>query len=69
MSNGYALASHSGLLEISGKLQAANEGQLDELRQLLRVGIQQETQVTLGDSGQGVSQVFCSALPVACQKH
>ncbi len=69
MSNGYALASHSGLHEISDKLQVASEGQRDELRQLLRVGIQHETQVTLGDSGHTVSQVYCSALPVAYTNH
>jgi hypothetical protein len=69
MSNGYALASRAGLLEISNKLQVASQGQRDELRQLLRVGIQQNTEVTLGKSRHTVSQVYCSALPVAYTNH
>jgi hypothetical protein len=65
MKNGYALASYSGLIEISHRLQTASETELDELRQLLRVGIQWNTQVTLNDCEQQVSQAYCSALPVA----
>ncbi|MFK8186471.1 MAG: hypothetical protein AB8B99_24095 [Phormidesmis sp.] len=65
MQNGYALASHSGLEEISNRLRAASELERDELRQLLRLGIQWKTQVTLRDCNHRVSQVYCSALPVA----
>ena len=65
MKNGYALASHNGLTEISGRLQTANEQKRDELRLLLRIGIQWQTQVTLQDCQHKVSQVYCSALPVA----
>jgi hypothetical protein len=65
MRNGYALASHSGLVEISRRLRAANKSELDGLRQLLRIGIQWNTQVTLKDSKHMVSQAYCSALPVA----
>jgi hypothetical protein len=65
MRNGYALASASGLMEISNRLRASSERDLDELRKLLRVGIQMDTQVTLMDSTHKVSQVYCSALPVA----
>jgi hypothetical protein len=65
MKNGYALASHKGLMEIQQRLQAATENELDELRQLLRIGIQWNTQVTLKDCQHQVSQVYCSALPVA----
>lgn len=64
MRNGYALASRSGLIEISNRLRASNENQLDELRKLLRVGIQWNTQVTLTDCEHNVSQAYCSALPV-----
>jgi hypothetical protein len=69
MRNGYALASYSGLVEISRQLRAANESELDGLRQLLRIGIQWNTQVTLKDSKHTVSQAYCSALPVAYSNH
>lgn len=65
MKNGYALPSNSGLLEISNRLRASSESELDRLRQLLRIGIQWNTQVTLGNSKHTVSQAYCSALPVA----
>src|SRR5207248_7035237 len=51
MRNGYALASHSGLVEISNRLRASSEKELDGLRQLLRIGIQWNTQVTLNEPG------------------
>lgn len=69
MRNGYALASRSGLFAISSRLRAANESESDELRKLLRIGIQWNTQVTLEDSTHNVSQVYCSALPVAYSNH
>jgi hypothetical protein len=47
MRNGYALATHSGLVEISNRLRASNEDEIDELRHLLRIGMQWNTQVTL----------------------
>jgi hypothetical protein len=69
MRNGYALPSHSGLVEISNRLRASSESELDGLRQLLRIGIQWNTQVTLNDSKHTVSQAYCSALPVAYSHH
>jgi len=69
MRNGYALASQSGLVEISNRLRASSESELDELRKLLRIGIQWDTQVTLNDSQHTVSQAYCSALPVAYSRH
>jgi len=69
MRNGYALASESGLVEIAHRLQAASESELDTLRQLLRIGIQWNTQVTLNNSSHTVSQAYCSALPVAYSPH
>ena len=65
MKNGYALASQQGLTAISQRLKASNEQEKDEFRQLLRIGIQWQTQVTLEDCQHQVSQVYCSALPVA----
>jgi hypothetical protein len=69
MRNGYALASGSGLMEISNRLRAASEDERDELRALLRIGIQWSTQVTLKDCTHRVSQAYCSALPVAYSNH
>ncbi|MGX9728967.1 MAG: hypothetical protein ACTFAK_17125 [Candidatus Electronema sp. VV] len=69
MRNGYALPSEQGLLEIADKLQASDEEELDALRQLLRIGIQWDTQVTLDKCSHLVSQVYCSALPVAYTNH
>lgn len=69
MRNGYALASQSGLREIAHRLQGSSESELDGLRQLLRIGIQWNTQVTLNDSKHTVSQAYCSALPVAYSHH
>jgi hypothetical protein len=65
MRNGYALATARGLKEISSRLRASKENELDEFRKLLRVGIQLDTQVTIQDSKHKISQVYCSALPVA----
>ncbi|HYV83151.1 MAG TPA: hypothetical protein VE931_06545 [Pyrinomonadaceae bacterium] len=69
MRNGYALCTQSGLVEIAQRLQASSESELDRLRQLLRIGIQWNTQVTLNDSTHTVSQAYCSALPVAYSRH
>jgi hypothetical protein len=69
MKNGYALATERGLIEISERLQAANEAERDALRQLLRIGIQWDTQVTLNKAVHTVSQAYCSALPVAYSPH
>lgn len=69
MANGYSLPSADGLKEVHRKLTTSDPTSLDELRQALRVGVQWETQVTLGDASHNVSQVYCSALPVAYAGH
>ena len=69
MRNGYALASQSGLVEIAQRLQVSSGNEVDRLRQLLRIGIQWSTQVTLNDCNHTVSQAYCSALPVAYSSH
>ncbi len=69
MRNGYALASENGLAEISKRLELSSDSDLDELRQLLRIGIQWNTEVTIADSKHTVSQAYCSALPVAYSHH
>ena len=65
MKNGYALPSAEGLQEIDSKLSSMSESQLDDLRGMLKVGLQWDTQVTLRDCEHLVTQAYCSALPVA----
>ena len=69
MRNGYALASESGLIEISKLLRASTDSERDGLRELLRIGIQWNTQVTINDCQHVVSQAYCSAMPVAYSHH
>ena len=69
MKNGYALATENGLAEISKRLETFSDSDLDELRQLLRIGIQWNTEVTIADSKHTVSQAYSSALPVAYSHH
>lgn len=69
MRNGYALASHRALVEIADRLSKSNESELDRLRQLLRIGIQWNTQVTIDNCQHTVSQAYCSALSVAYSPH
>ena len=66
MTNGYALCTEMGLARIDRRLMAIDASKVDELRDLLRVGVHSGVQVT--DTQHGdlvVSQTFCSALPVA----
>ena len=69
MKNGYALASKSGLETISKTLSDSNESEVDELRQLLRIGLQHDTEVTISTSRHKVSQAYCSALPIAYSQY
>ncbi len=73
MQNGYVMATEIGLAEIAERLQGLNDRELDPFRQLLRIGIQWDTQVTLNHDHQDnqhlVSQVYCSALPIAYSQH
>ena len=69
MQNGYALASEDGLAEISDRLESSGNAERDALRQSLRIGVQWDTEVTLGDAGHLVTQVYSSAVPVAYSTH
>ena len=69
MQNGYAMATASGLEEISSKLNTMSKHERDALRKKLRIGIQWDTQVTLHDCKHLVTQVYASALPVAYSRH
>lgn len=65
MINGYAFVNKEGLIRISDYIETLNKNQYKALKRKLRVGIQWNTQVTIDDSDNIVSQIYCSALPVA----
>ncbi|MCC9642893.1 hypothetical protein LOC71_11450 [Rhodopirellula sp. JC740] len=65
MRNGYALPSQHGLDEVDRMIAAMSTAQRDELRSKLAIGVQWSTQVTLQQRTHLVTQVYCSALPVA----
>ncbi len=65
MKNGYALVNQEGLLHINKQLATLNHEQRENLKAKLKVGIQWNTEVTIATSKQKVSQIYCSALPVA----
>ncbi len=71
MKNGYALCSSEGLRTIGAYLDGLDDGAIDSLRGLLRIGVHQDVEVTDTDRHPPllVSQAFCSALPVAYCGH
>lgn len=66
MQNGYALATERGLDAIGRALATLAENEIDQLRNQLRVGVHTDVEITdsPATSGQRVTQVFCSALPI-----
>ena len=65
MKNGYALANQAGLERMTAHIDSLSTREYEYLKGLLKIGIQNETEVTLTKTGQKVSQIYCSALPVA----
>jgi len=67
MRNGYALCTPAQLTTINTRLAATSPGERDAVRDRLRVGVHHDVQVTApgASAGQRVTQVFCSAMPVA----
>lgn len=65
MRNGYALPRPGGLFRAGQVIADADCAARDRLRGLLRVGLVTGAEVTLPGAGHRVSQVYCSALPVA----
>lgn len=65
MKNGYALGSEEGLEEINRKLRKLSSADYEVLKGKLRVGVQWESEVTISDNDNYITQVYCSALPVA----
>ena len=67
MRNGYAMCDRAGLEAISERLAKLRPDEIDDLRGKLAIGVQSDVEVTdaPGERRPLVSQVFCSALPVA----
>lgn len=64
MTNGYALASSEGLKSISRELSGLTETDYEALKGKLRIGVQNNAEVTISADKIKVSQCYCSALPV-----
>lgn len=65
MQNGYAMVNQKGILTINKLLSGMSDEQRETLKGELKVGIQWNTEVTISHDKQLVSQIYCSALPVA----
>jgi hypothetical protein len=65
MRNGYALPTDDDLDTINERLGEMTDTERTAVMGTLRVGVQSDTEVTLAGGGHTVTQVFCSALPVA----
>lgn len=65
MKNGYALINQNGLLTINKKIAEFTELERESLKEKLKTGIQWNTEVTKSNTKHKVSQIYCSALPVA----
>ena len=65
MSNGYALVTDAGLKNINNTIDNCTTEEYEQIKGLLRIGIQAETQVTIKNSSNIVTQAYCSALPIA----
>ncbi|ARN76830.1 hypothetical protein BST97_01790 [Nonlabens spongiae] len=65
MKNGYALINQNGLLKINKIIAGFSELERERLKQKLKIGVQWNTEVTKSITKHKVSQVYCSALPVA----
>jgi hypothetical protein len=65
--NGYVLPSASSLLKIHRHFETLSESETDQLRRLIKVGVHWDVECTETDPeiSHTVTQVFCSALPIA----
>ncbi|MEM6472010.1 MAG: hypothetical protein AAF802_20790 [Planctomycetota bacterium] len=65
MVNGYCFPTSSGLAQIENRLASCTSRELDEVRAKVKIGVQSNTEVTISEANQLVTQVFCSALPIS----
>ena len=65
MKNGYCLATAEGLLHIDYIMKNLDNAGYEDLKGMLKVGIQNNAEVTAFPGNMRVSQVYCSGVPVA----
>lgn len=65
MQNGYALANLAGLKSINNQLSKLSLSAYEDLKGKLKVGLQWNTEVTIAKAKHSLTQVYCSALPIA----
>lgn len=66
MANGYALVNNVEALEhITAQIKNKSAQEYEMIKGKLKIGIQWDTEVTISENRQLVSQAYCSALPVA----
>ena len=66
MKNGYALIhDNTAAIKINDLLSKLTDKDYDYLKSKIKVGIQWNTEVTIGERGNLVTQVYCSALPIS----
>ncbi len=65
MQNGYAMFDRAGLEATNQRLDKLDDLSRDEAMAQLRVGVHRGVEVTTSTDGHHVTQVYCSALPVA----
>lgn len=65
MRNGYLLPSLEGLKKVNRLIEPLSPEQREAICGKLRIGVQQDTEVTIQGVGHLVTQAFCSAVPVA----
>lgn len=65
MTNGYALPDAAGLATVCAQIAALSKPDRDALKGRLRIGVQADSEVTLPGAGHIVTQLYCSALPIA----
>lgn len=65
MQNGYLMTDRNSLMFINDYLNSLSEFEYMQLRDLLKIGIQWNTEVTLEGTDNLVSQAYCSALPIS----
>lgn len=69
MHNGYSMFNESGLNTLNNELVNLNQNEREALKGKLMTGIQWNTEVTSSENHHRVSQIYCSALPIAYHRN
>jgi hypothetical protein len=65
MRNGYALPTEASLHRMAQLIEVLDVADREELKGLVEVGVHTDVEVTDAGCGQRVTQIYCSAMPVA----